>query len=117
MWSTMLGEELWLRRSMGVYGECGVLLSLEELMGWGYGRILGKAGTLSKALRDWRWGKGRGLVFGMICGVVIRLSSLLSHVYLVLLVRKMPQWRIIMRCWGVLINGMLVFLERLMIGR
>jgi hypothetical protein len=64
-------------RSMGVYGEGGALLSLEELLGWDYGRKLGKVGTLSKALRDLRWGKGLGLVFGITC-VEIRLSRLLS---------------------------------------
>jgi hypothetical protein len=34
------------------YGADGALLSLEELLGWGCGRILGKGGKLSKALLD-----------------------------------------------------------------
>jgi hypothetical protein len=34
------------------YGTDGVLLSLEELLGWGCGRISGNGGRLSKALLD-----------------------------------------------------------------
>jgi hypothetical protein len=55
-------------------GGGGVLLSLEERLGWGYGRILGKGGLPSKALQDLWWGMGVGLAFGMIGGVEIQLS-------------------------------------------
>ena len=52
----------------------GGLWSLEELLGWGCGRISGKGGILSKALRDLWWGMGLRLTFGMICCVEIWFS-------------------------------------------
>ena len=52
---------------MGAYGAGGALLSLEELLGLGCGRILEKGGRLSKALLNMWWGMGLGLDFGMTC--------------------------------------------------
>jgi hypothetical protein len=69
---TLGGELRWIQ-NMATYGVSGALLSLQEPLGWGCGRILENVGSLSQALLDLWWGMGLGLNFGMIFGVGIQL--------------------------------------------
>jgi hypothetical protein len=65
------GRELWWTPNTTVLG-VGVLLSLQEPLGWGCGSSSEKVEILSLALLDLLWGMAPGLAFGMICGVETR---------------------------------------------
>jgi hypothetical protein len=54
---------------MTVYGEGGVLLSVQEPLGWGCERISGNGGKSFLALLDLRWGVVLESAFGMTSGV------------------------------------------------
>jgi hypothetical protein len=58
---------------MVVYRESGVLLSLQEPLGWVSGRILVKGGKNFLALLYFSWGIVLGSAFGMTIGVGKRL--------------------------------------------
>ena len=79
-------EELLWTLNMAVYGEGGVLLSLQVLSRWGYGRILENGGKNSPILRDFWWGVVLGSAFGRISGVGMWLSRLLFQSYMASLV-------------------------------
>jgi hypothetical protein len=67
-----LGEEWWWAPNLVVRGLGGVLISLLECMGWGYGRILDGVGGSSQVIPNLRWGMDPMLDFSMICGVKAR---------------------------------------------
>jgi hypothetical protein len=57
---------------MAIYGEGGALLSSQEPLGWGCGRILGKGGKNWPTLQNLSRGMAQRLAFG-ITGVGNRL--------------------------------------------
>jgi hypothetical protein len=58
---------------MVIYGKGGVLLGLQEPLGWGCRRISRKGGKTFLALLDLRWGVVPGSAFGLTSGVGKRL--------------------------------------------
>jgi len=89
-----LGGELWWIQNMAAYGVGGVLLSLQEPLGWGCRRTLEKAGSHSQAFLDLWWEMGLGLDFGMIYGMGILFSRMLFLFFLVLLGQRTPLLRL-----------------------
>jgi hypothetical protein len=61
-----LGGDLRWTLNLEVYGVGGVLLSLLEHLGWGYGRISGKNGRISCVIPILWWEMDPELVFGKI---------------------------------------------------
>jgi hypothetical protein len=59
------GEELWWTLNLATRGVGGVLMSLRDCMGWGYGRTSGGVGGCFQVIIGLRWEMATMLDFGM----------------------------------------------------